>query len=250
MKKIILGAFLALMLFIAILVMLAPAKVITPWITDAVPGLHLSNVNGSIWSANIAQAKYRNVVLENIKLEVNPLSLIAGKLNADVVIDDPNINIQADAILSSEDYKVENGQFDIDSSYVISLFRTPLQDLSGRVIGTVTDFRFNNNQLAALEGEGEWKSAIIHYPNNNLELGDIAFRLSEMSEQRNGARVEIINNKGVLDLQGYIEIGLDKQFNMNVHATDQLPANIKSWLTTWGRQRGDRIYLEWRGRLP
>ena len=250
MKKTILGAVAALILFLVLLLALAPAKVITPWVSDAVPGLHLHNVEGSIWSAKIDRGQFRNFTLDNIELDVNPLSLVVGKLNAGVVVNDPNINIEADTVLSAQHYQLENVRFDIDTSYVISKIRTPLQGLSGRIEGALSELDFENNHLKTLEGQGEWRNAVIQYPNNNLELGDINFKLSKMSNQGNGAKVDIMSNQGVLDLKGYIEIGLDKQFIMNIHTTTELPANIKNWLTQWGRKQSDRIYLEWRGRLP
>lgn len=250
MKKIIVGAVIALILFITILLTLAPARVATPWITDAVPELHLSNVSGSIWSTHIEQAKYRNLTLNDIELDPSPMALLWGTLEANVSVNDPNIKLEADTVLSANNYSVKDAMFDLDTAYVTSLIKMPIDGLSGRVKGQISVLEYSQKSLQQLSGEGQWDNAVILYPNNNLEIGNVSFRLSKSGQLDNAARVDITDNQGVLDLKGFIEIGLNKQFTMNIHATNELPANIKNWLTHWGRQDGDRIYLEWQGRLP
>ncbi|GAA4358879.1 type II secretion system protein N [Kangiella marina] len=250
MKKIILGSVAALIVFVILLVVMTPARVVTSWITDAVPGVQMGQVTGTIWNPAIEQVQYRNLTLRNIELETSLAPLMWGNLTTGITINDPNVKLTSQASLSSGRYELTDANIDIDTAYVIELIRTPLEGLSGQVTGIVSNAVFNDNKITQLNGEGTWSNAVIQYPNNNLELGDLRFKLSQMSNQGNGARVDIIDNDGVLDLKGFIEVGLDKQFNMRVHATNELPENLKQWLTRWGRQQDDRIYLEWQGRLP
>ncbi|AKE51263.1 type II secretion system protein N [Kangiella geojedonensis] len=250
MKKIIVGAVIALILFIAILLMLAPARVATPWITDAVPELYLTNVSGSIWSSHIEQAKYRNLTINNIELQPSAIALLWGALETSINIQDPKISLEAEAVLSRNNYSVKNANFDVDTAYVASLIKVPIDGLSGRVNGQVSILDYSKKSLKQLSGEGQWNNAVILYPNNNLDIGNVSFKLSKSGQLDNAARIDIMDNQGVLDLKGFIEVGLNKQFRMNIHATNQLPAHLKNWLTRWGRQDGNRIYLEWQGRLP
>jgi len=112
----------------------------------------------------------------------------------------------------------------------------------------VSEFNFKQNKLLALNGQGQWANAVIEYPNNDVELGNIEFRVIRIDD--NKAKLEIVNNDGVLDLKGFIDISLDKRFNMKLHSTASLPDNLKNWLSSWGREENGRIYLEWQGQLP
>lgn len=249
MKKIIMGAFIALILFLAILFALAPAKVATSWIVNSVPGLSFGHVDGTMWSMKADSVTYRRVKLDNVSLSTSPISLLFGALNSNLNVDDPNIRLASSLNLSTDNYLAEDTQFVINTDYIADLVQLPIRGLQGKVEGKIEKFHWQQKQLIALTGSGEWANAVIEYSNNNLELGNISFEVAK-TENGEGARLDIINNQGVLDLKGFIEVTLDKRFNMKLDTTTSLPANIKNWLLSWGRENNGRIYLEWQGQLP
>lgn len=250
MKKIFLWSFAGLVLLIVILLSLAPARTILPWFTDSMPKLRLVNIQGSIWSTSIDTVGYKNLSLNNIKLSTNPLGFIAGSLNSSLDIDDQNIKLVTDLAVANNDYQLDNATFEINTTYIPAVVRLPIEGLEGMVSGTVETLQMTNKSFVAVDGAGQWKDAVIAYPNNDFKLGDVTFQLEKSSIDDKTIRLIVVQNKGVLDLKGYIDLSLDKRVSMNLNTTSDLPQNLKSWVSRWGRQDGNRIHLEWRGQLP
>lgn len=250
MKKVILGAILALIVFMVLLLALAPAKVATPLISDIVPGVSFSGVKGSVWSFQAETIHYQKYAINDVTLNTNPLALLMGSLQSDLKVDDENAKLSADLSLGQDNFEFSKVAYDIDVSYIVDNLNTAIEGAKGQLSGTIDTAHIKNNKLLALQGVGQWNNALIEYPNNNLDLGNIKFELTKATQSDNTLRLQIIENQGVLDLRGYIELSLDKSFTMKLHSSSSLPPNLKSWLTRWGRTQGDRIYLEWRGKLP
>jgi len=64
------------------------------------------------------------------------------------------------------------------------------------------------------------------------------------------ALLTITDNPGMLDLKGTLEVGFDKQYQLNLNTQTDLHANIKQWLTQLGRVENNRVIIKWNGRLP
>jgi len=250
MKRIILWSCVSFVLLIAILLSLAPAKTILPWFTDSIPELHLTNVEGSVWSTSIDTVSFKNATLNNIKLSTNPLGLLLGNLNSTLGINDQNIQLDTELSLSNNDYQINNADFEINTAYIPSVIRLPIEGLEGMVSGTVETLQMTNKSFVTVDGAGQWKDAVIAYPNNDLNLGDVSFQLEKAEVDDKTIRLVVVENEGVLDLKGDIELSLNKHVSMSLNTTTDLPQNLKSWVTRWGRQDGNRIHLEWRGQLP
>lgn len=250
MKKIILWSCLGLIVFVVILLSLAPARTIYPWFTDSIPELHLDNVQGTIWSTKVDTIRFRNINVDNILLTTNPLGFLVGGLHSTLGVNDKNIKLDSEVALSNNDYQIDNANFEINTTYIAAVMRLPIDGLEGIVSGTVETLHMTNQSFVAVDGSGQWENAVIVYPNNNLELGDVNFELSKSDADDKTIRLSIVENNGVLDLKGFIDISLDKRVSMNLHTTSDLPQNLKSWVSRWGRTDGNRIYLQWQGQLP
>ncbi|AOE49028.1 type II secretion system protein N [Kangiella sediminilitoris] len=250
MKKIIMGAVLALILFVAMLVILAPANTISSLLAEKVPGLTLKQVNGTLWSTKVGRINYKQYELRDLQLETSLLGLLLGKLQSSVKVNDPKLKLNSEMDLREGRYRLKHTDFTIDTAYVTSVVQLPIEGLIGPVNGNITELEMTQQELLELNGGGTWSNAVIQYPGSNLELGTIHFTLSKLADSDNTIRVEITDNQGVLDLKGYIDASLDKRFNMNLSTTTDVPQNLKSWLSRWGRTENNRIYLQWQGRIP
>lgn len=246
----IVGIILALVFFVSALIMLTPARVVVSWITDDVPQLKLSQVEGTVWNTQVNTVQYQQFSLNNVEMSNSFWSLLLGELNSDISVDDEKLRLNGNIVASTGEYQLTNTNFAIDTQAVTAVLRLPIDGLSGQVDGFIEKFTLSDRVIKDLQGNGEWHNAVIKYPGNNLELGNIRFTLSKSESIGEGAHIDIVDNRGVLDLQGYIEISLDKKFVINLNTTAELPSNLKSWVTRWGKVKNDRIYLEWRGRLP
>ena len=126
--------------------------------------------------------------------------------------------------------------------------KLPITELSGRFIGEVSQLELTPGELHSVTATGYWQNAVVGYPNSVLELGDIHFTIERTETGR--ALLTITENPGMLDLKGKLEVGFDKQYQLNVSTQSDVPPNIKQWLTQLGKTENDRILIQWNGRLP
>lgn len=248
MKKIIIGLAI-IVFFILVLLVLAPAKAIFPYITDKVTGLTISHPQGTVWSASSKQIQFKNLALNNVSLSTNPLYLIAGKLASTIEVQDQELKIKGQFVLGNSAQQVEDLKYELDASWLNQFLKSPINGLEGNISGVIEEYHSDINQqtIKRVNGNGSWHDAVIHYPNTILELGDFNYQLT--TNEQNQIRINVLENKGVLDLKGYIDFGLDKSYQLNLNTQTELPENIKRWLTAFGKVQNNRIHIVWNSRL-
>lgn len=249
MIKKILWFALILIVLLSLIIALAPARAIFPFIADKVPGLMLSQASGSIWSSQIKTAKYRNVTLNQIDLEMDALPLLAGDLEGKLKVDDPNLELNAALKFNKEVIGLNNVNYKIDASWLHKVAQMPLERLTGAISGKVKIAEYNNktNSILSLQGEGLWSGAGLSWPNFQFDLGDIRYELSKLDDKR--IEVQILENNGPFDLKGSISLSTSKQYQIDINLTEELPASIANSIKLIGKVSNGRVYIKWRGRL-
>lgn len=248
MKKRVLGFIIGLILLLAFVVGLAPARVVLPWVGQSIPQMSLNNPDGTIWNASLGSLVYQGLVIEDISVQTSFWSLLLGNVSSAVQVNDEKLIFDGNIKLNRHQFSITSARYQLDASSILNWFRLPITELSGRFIGQVDSIDLTSGNINSLQANGYWQNAVVGYPASVLELGDIHFTLSKTEDDR--ALLTITDNPGMLDLKGTLEVGFDKQYQLNVNTQSDIPSNIKQWLTQLGQTENNRIYIKWNGRLP
>lgn len=248
MKKWVLGSIAGVALLLIFLVAMAPARVILPWATNGQTQLTLNQPSGTLWDASLESITFQGRSIEDVSIKTSFFNLLIGKLSSHVRVNDNGLSLEGDITLNRQNMVVNNARYQIVASKILDWVQLPITELSGRFIGDVNSIELAAKELKALDINGYWQNAVVGYPNSVLELGDIHFTIERTDSGR--ALLTITDNPGMLDLKGTLEVGFDKQYQLEVSTQTDLPSNIKQWLTQLGRTEDNRILIKWNGRLP
>lgn len=248
MKKLILSSIIGFLLLLIFVFAMAPARIVLPWFTQGLPQLSLNQPSGSIWNATLDSISFQGRSIHNISAQTGFWSLLLGNIHSEIQIDDQQLFIDGSVQLNSQQVSINNTDYELDAGTILDWFRLPITELSGRFAGEINEFELVPNEIIKLDARGVWQQAVVGYPNSVLELGDIHFTIQRNDNGR--ALLTITDNPGMLDLKGTLEVGFDKQYQLNLSTQTELPANIKQWLTQLGRVENNRVIIKWNGRLP
>lgn len=252
MKKKVLGAFLCLVVLLVIIIAMAPAKTIWPFVADKLPkkiqAVQIGNISGSIWSPQIDKIAYQGHLLENISADVSIWNLLLGKLNSQISINDPTLKVQGDLSAGKTSINLQQTNFELDAQRLDPLMQFPVKSLSGTITGTIeqADFQANGN-WETITGVGSWQNAAIGYLEESLELGNFNFELN--TDENKQLVLIILDNDGVLDLAGTLTITRNKTYQIDVTTQQNLPPQIERWVKGFGRLQNNRYEIQWNGKL-
>lgn len=248
MKKLVLGLISGFILLLVFVISLAPASVVLPWFTSGFSMVSLNNPTGTVWDSSLDSVSYQGRSIHNISADTSFWHLLLGNVSSDIRVDDQNLLLDGAIELNRQQIAIKDMRYQLEATSVLDWFKLPISELSGRFIGQVRSIAVNPNELIALDAHGYWQNAVIGYPNSILELGDIHFTVTRTDNGR--ALLTVTENPGMLDLKGILEVGFDKQYQLNVSTRTDVPPHIKQWLTQLGRIEKNRIFIKWNGRLP
>ncbi len=248
MKKLILILIFGFLLLLGFVLALAPARIVLPWFTQGLPQLTINQPSGSIWDASLSSVSFQDKSIYNISAQTSFWSLLFGNIHSDIQVDDQQLFLDGSIQLNSQQISVDNTVYELESGAVLEWVRLPITQLSGRFTGEIRSLELAASEIKALDADGVWQNAVVGYPNSVLELGDIHFTIEPTDEGR--ALLTITENPGMLDLKGTLEVGFDKQYQLNLSTQTDTPAHIKQWLTQLGRIENNRVIIKWNGRLP
>lgn len=248
MKKWVLGSIIGVAVLLVLLIAMAPARIVLPWATNDLKQVTLNQPSGTLWDASLESIIFQGRSIEDISIKTSFFNLLVGNLSSHIRVNDNNLSLDGNITLNSQNLAVHNARYQIDASSILDWIQLPITELSGRFIGEIEIVELAPNELKALEVNGYWQNAVVGYPNSVLELGDIHFTIERTDNGR--ALLTITENPGMLDLKGTLEVGFDKQYQLDVSTQTDVPSNIKQWLTQLGRTENNRILIKWNGRLP
>ncbi|WP_018623963.1 type II secretion system protein N [Kangiella aquimarina] len=248
MKKLILSFIIGFLLLLIFVLAMAPARIVLPWFTQGLPQLSLNQPSGSIWNATLDSISFQGRSIHNISAQTGFWSLLLGNIHSEIQIDDQQLFIDGSVQLNSKQVSINKTDYELDAGAILDWVRLPITELSGRFAGEINELELAPNEIIKLDARGVWQNAVVGYPNSVLELGDIHFTIERTDEGR--ALLTITENPGMLDLEGTLEVGFDKQYQLNLSTQTDTPAHIKQWLTQLGRIENNRVIIKWNGRLP
>lgn len=252
MKRILLGTFLSIFLLLIFAILLAPAKFAVSQIQERLPSkfksVKLYGVKGTVWSPIISVVEYNDFRIENIRADISPLSLLFGDLKSDLLIDDLNIKFETSLSASNQMLLLEDTVYQISAETLNPLMQYPVKALSGDISGKFeTASLKSGGQWQEVNGQGVWASAQIDYLEQSLLLGDLEYEI--IAEDSSELKINIINNKGPLDLKGKLLLTSKRHYHLDITTTKDLPDELNNWISRLGKLQDERYRIQWKGQL-
>lgn len=146
-------ALLGVAAFIVFLIASFPADLALRWFAPSMPGVNTGFVEGTIWNGVARNAGYRQMVAEEIRWDLHPLSLFAGSVSADVAVKLPRGNIKASLHQDlGGDTVIENLQGSLPLAQAAALGIMPRNIAEGEILLNIERLELVNGKPVAANG--------------------------------------------------------------------------------------------------
>ena len=211
----------AFVVFVAIKV---PAALVVNQLTLP-ENIKLGNVSGSLWQGRMDALQVERDVIRDISWDVNPWSLLTGKLGADVDFGNPRDKQQTSGkgylaasitgSLSAEDFTL---RYPAKGSMEKAGIMLP-GDIDGRFIVNIDNFATGEPWCSDLVGKARWNDAIVNSFDVKLPIGSLAAELgcadgnvTAKVAEKNPLGLQLdatIAAKGKVTAKGFVKPGAD-----------------------------------------
>ena len=240
---------LALLAFVVTTVVRFPADVVFANINTT--PLIISNPGGTIWRGTARSAGVINgpAKAESVNWILNPLTLISGKLGANIDFKLLDGTGEADVARAfNGDVFVSDADITINAQSLVSLMPAALVQLGGELQLHLDDAHFNPQHPESIRGQLHWSNAQIRDP-VTASLGNVTL---DITPNAAGHSAELKNQGGMVTINGKVDI--DKQggyrADIRLQPVSNAPPDIDSTLSLLGRKGSDGSYrLRQNGRL-
>lgn len=244
MKQKILWGLGLLFAFLVLLLVTAPAIVVTRTTSQLVPALAFSGVSGSLWQGEAAQLRYGAVSLANVRWQLSPWQLFLGKAALQFEFGSPqtargNGRIAAGfggAIASDELY------LQLPAQALQPLIALTGVQLGGELQLNLRELALDGRHIERLQGRIVWQRAQVRTPLGQPQLGAYAIDLGGDGE--GGVTGDITDIDGVLGLTGRIHL-TPQRLELDGSVRSDLPEELDRFFRVIGRPDGDRYQLRW-----
>jgi len=243
--KIIIKLILGLIIFVGAIAYFAPASLLEKYLPN---NISTTGISGTVMKGNVQHLVIDKIGLQNTKWHANPISLLTGKVQADVSIDSNNVKGAFETTYAGSNVHTE----DIDLNGELSLL-SPYFERYGLTINGQFDAKFA--KLYLKDGVPHEADGILKTSNTSilglfpLNLGDVN---SEFSPQDDGFQINLNNQNGELDLNGVIFITSSGVYNadLTLSKNAKTPDNVLKTVQMIGQKiNEDSVKLIHKGQL-
>jgi Bacterial type II secretion system protein N. len=243
--KIIVKLLLGLIIFTGAIAYFAPASLIEKYL----PGnISTAGLSGTIMKGNVQSLVIDKIGIQNTKWIAKPLSLLTGKVQADVSINSSNIKGDFETTYAGSNVRTN----DIDLNGDLSLL-SPYFERYGLTVNGQFDAKFA--ELHLKNGIPHHADGILNTSNTTilglfpLNLGNV---VSEFSPQDDGFQINLNNQDGELDVSGVIYITANGVYNadLTLSKNSRTPENVLKTVQLIGQRiNQDSVKLIHKGQL-
>lgn len=243
--KILIKLFLGLVIFVGAVAYFAPASIIEKFLPS---NISASGLSGTLMNGNVQNIVIDKIGLQNTKWSASPLSLLTGKVKANVTIDSSNLKGDFETTYAGSDVLTK----DINLNGELSIL-SPYFERFGLTINGKFNAQFAN--LHIKDGIPYDASGTLNTSNTSI-LGFLPLNLgnvnSDFSPQEDGIQIYLSNRNGELDVNGVINIASNGVFNadLTLSRNERTPENVLQTVQLIGQKiNEDSVKLIHQGQL-
>ncbi len=255
MKQLLLYGLLGLLAFVGLLIAKTPANFVTERFQDVLPAT-VSGVEGSIWQGRAAQLSYADTQLQDLRWQLHPLSLLTGRMRADIDLIDGPITGQGQVKMALDrSLQITETRLRIPAREIT--FPDLTADFTGELFVRIEHLELANaaapwprgdGPVPAIQAQVVWQQAGISAP-LQLALGQF---LLELADRDGEIRGDLSSPEGPLETQGNIRIQKTGAYDLvlRLHPRDDAPDDLRQMLELLGRpDRSGAVTLRQSGNI-
>ena len=244
----------ALLAYLIFLCVLLPAERGYSLIKEKVAPLRLYQIHGSVWSGSAGMAVTGTRQMQNIQWTLHPWMLLLGRIEASVKFDEAGRHTQTvlgrtvGGTIYLADVKTQ-----LPPTALENALNIPGSGLDGTVDVALSDVKFTNGKLTALDGTLSWNNAglFVTRTSPKTKLGSFVMTLETTGKEINGILKD--NPASPLRADGILRIKPDGtyQFTGSLALRDASRADLAQALRLFGSPGpGGKIPLSASGIVP
>lgn len=252
MFKKILITFFVILALIAFMILFAPAKTLINYAKSEFPQqlntINFTGVSGTIWDTKVQQVNVDQFSLDNVELNTSFLSLLSGTLKSTVSIQDPNLQLQGVVQAYGQTVEAHDLNATLNPAMFDPVMQFPMLGVAGAMQVKLEKMVVNNGWPTEIQGTASWNNSLIRYLDRETKLGNFKLKLFS---QDNELHLKIIENKGPLDIQGFIKILPNKTYYLDI-TTVQVSnghQDILKFIKRFAKVENGRYRIRWQGPL-
>ena len=223
MKPFLRYSLLGLLAFLAFLLLLAPATLVTDRVAEHLPGFSVQNVSGSVTDGIAQGLHWRGNRIEQLSWDWQPLALLSGWLEAGLRSNDPDMQAVGKVAIAfdrSLRLRDANGRMSLSRLAALAGHKSPAQG--------ILEFSLRDLYLDA-NARPQSAYGAVHVLNlrvdlrQPLNLGDFTLQLTPVEPA--GIQGVIEDHDGPLALQGTVKLFPDGRYQVDGQAAVRDPAN-------------------------
>lgn len=240
--------FIAIVVVIVLFIMTAPASLVTSVLPEENSPLSLSGFQGKALSGEAAQVTFKGIPIQNVQWDLNFLSTITGSPSASLIINDPDLTMNADATFKSENNWSMNELSGDIQLRKLEQFIPGLRPLALSGSASLRDISVALAKTAYETGEGsiQWDNASLRINNQALDLDSIT---AELGLDGTDLVLDYLGTSALAP-KGRIKLSPAGAYELTLNITPAaLPQNLQ-WLSRMGKPSPDgTVDIDFKGRL-
>lgn len=196
------------------LVAFLPARVAAGWIEQMAP-VSMGGVTGTVFAGHAAYASGPGGAVEDLDWTLRPLSLLLGRVSADVEVASDLGGFSALASRSLFGItRLENVTGRASAGWLARLGGYTFLPIAGDIGLDISEAAFDDQlRFSALAGQIRMANTRWQLFNPSVALGRFATALDRSDD---GVRMAIVDSEGALALEGQIQIAPDRRYSLDV----------------------------------
>lgn len=244
MKRKLLWAVGLVLTFVLMLLVTAPATLLTRTASQFVPALAFSGVQGSFWRGEAALLRFGDSTIEQLQWQLSPWRLLLGQAAVRFEFGAGTAQQGSGALLASFSGAISASDVSLQlpAQALQPLVRMPGVGFAGDLQLQLADLAYADGRIERLQGRLIWLQAQVRTPLGQPRLGAYAVDLGGDGE--GGINGDITDIDGVLGLNGRFHVtpnGLELEGSVR----SDLPEELDRFFRVIGRPEGDRYSIRW-----
>jgi len=234
----------AIAAYLVFLIVMLPANLLLPLVSEQIPDLTLNGVEGTVWRGAARSVAYGDIHAGELEWKARPLWLLLGQWNTAVQLDGP-MNTRADIGFSlTGKINISNATIDADLTAVSRyLPQAPVLALRGELSGLIESLVVQKGDLLEIEGT---------FMLNNLAAGDLSLGdfSAEAATPGDGTKRLDFNSVGREGLDAEGELSLDQQDKITLDLLIRNPehlGDLSGLFRKFSSEEQDGNRLRWTG---